>query len=176
MKALTVWQPWASLIVAGWKPYEFRRWDCTRAGVVGQRIAIHAGSRMPLYSEVFDILQRMNDGVSALLPDARPGLEALLPLLERWENRGRRPRKHLRSQNIAYDRDEDEIRSKVMLGCVLGTAIVGKPQKAVELFDQPANDSYRMDEAIWAWPMLEVQPLDIPAPVSGAQGFWEWWQ
>lgn len=27
MKALTVWQPWASLIIMGAKPYEFRKWD-----------------------------------------------------------------------------------------------------------------------------------------------------
>jgi len=26
MKALTIWQPWASLIMAGYKPYEFRGW------------------------------------------------------------------------------------------------------------------------------------------------------
>jgi hypothetical protein len=26
MKALTIYQPWASLVMIGAKPYEFRRW------------------------------------------------------------------------------------------------------------------------------------------------------
>lgn len=44
MRALTVWQPWASLIAVGAKPYEFRSWPAP-AWIVGQRIAIHAGVR-----------------------------------------------------------------------------------------------------------------------------------
>jgi hypothetical protein len=37
MKALTIWQPWASLIMAGCKPYEFRRWAAPQR-LVGQRL------------------------------------------------------------------------------------------------------------------------------------------
>ena len=44
MKALTIWQPWASLIIAGAKPYEFRGWRAPRA-LIGQRIVIHAAAR-----------------------------------------------------------------------------------------------------------------------------------
>ncbi len=43
MKALTVWQPWASLIADGLKPVENRDWR--REFLIGQRIAIHAGKR-----------------------------------------------------------------------------------------------------------------------------------
>jgi hypothetical protein len=53
MRALTIWQPWASLIVGAppsydehetppQKPIENRPW-CPRRGLVGQRVAIHAG-------------------------------------------------------------------------------------------------------------------------------------
>lgn len=43
MKALTIWQPYAGLIVAGVKPVENRTWapPCKP----GTRIAIHAGSK-----------------------------------------------------------------------------------------------------------------------------------
>ena len=45
MKALSIWQPWASLLAAGVKSYETRRWsppaDCYRT-----RIALHAGQSM----------------------------------------------------------------------------------------------------------------------------------
>ncbi len=42
MKAITVHQPWASLIAAGRKRYETRSWAPPDA-LRGQRIAIHAG-------------------------------------------------------------------------------------------------------------------------------------
>ena len=43
MRALTVKQPWASLIAAGAKKIENRSWR-PPASLVGQRIAIHAGA------------------------------------------------------------------------------------------------------------------------------------
>lgn len=42
MKALSIWQPYASLIAVGAKTIETRHWP-PHSGVVGQRIAIHAG-------------------------------------------------------------------------------------------------------------------------------------
>lgn len=44
MKAITIWQPWASLIMSGRKAIETRTHDRFK-GLVGQRIAIHAGRR-----------------------------------------------------------------------------------------------------------------------------------
>ena len=48
MKALTLWQPWASLVIAGAKPYEFRSWSPPR-WLIGQRIVIHAAARRLAY-------------------------------------------------------------------------------------------------------------------------------
>lgn len=45
MKCLSLWQPWASLIACGAKPYETRDWAPPRQ-LIGQRIAIHA-AKMP---------------------------------------------------------------------------------------------------------------------------------
>ena len=47
MKGLTVYQPWASLIAAGAKPYEFRGWRAPK-WIIGERIAIHAGRTIAL--------------------------------------------------------------------------------------------------------------------------------
>ncbi len=41
MKAITIWQPWASLLVSGQKIYETRSWATTYRGP----IAIHAAKR-----------------------------------------------------------------------------------------------------------------------------------
>ena len=55
MKALTIWQPWASLIIAGVKPYEFRGWY-PPASIIGRRIAIHAGARPVRKAEIAELI------------------------------------------------------------------------------------------------------------------------
>ena len=42
MKALSLWQPWASLIAAGVKRFETRHWETRHRGP----IAIHAAKRL----------------------------------------------------------------------------------------------------------------------------------
>jgi hypothetical protein len=54
LPALTIWQPWATLIIAGLKPYEFRGYPAPRF-VRGHRIAIHAGARPIRASEITDL-------------------------------------------------------------------------------------------------------------------------
>ena len=61
MMALTVWQPWATLIALGHKPYEFRRWTPSRS-LIGQRIAIHAGARAVRRSEVVELMHQLIAG------------------------------------------------------------------------------------------------------------------
>jgi len=45
VKALSLWQPWASLIACGVKAHETRHWPAPRS-LISQRIAIHAAKRM----------------------------------------------------------------------------------------------------------------------------------
>lgn len=44
MKAISLWQPWASLIIWGEKEYETRSWPAPRS-LIGQDIVIHAAKR-----------------------------------------------------------------------------------------------------------------------------------
>lgn len=44
MKAISLWQPWASLVALGAKQIETRHWQAP-AAITGQRIAIHAAKR-----------------------------------------------------------------------------------------------------------------------------------
>src|SRR5262245_24204625 len=81
MKALTIWQPWASLIMIGAKPYEFRgRSYLEYSGHPnpGDRIVIHAGVRPVKPREIEDLLERLGQRSDAtgLKPElARPLLE-----------------------------------------------------------------------------------------------------
>ena len=51
MYALTLWQPWATLIAEGVKVFETRSWKPPKA-LIGQRIAIHAAKKKPTRAEI----------------------------------------------------------------------------------------------------------------------------
>jgi hypothetical protein len=146
MLALTIWQPWASLIMIQAKPFEFRRWAAPKR-LVGQRIVIHAGVKPVKRSEVAELILRLQDDPkgTGLIPDLA------LPLLERVHlNPGALP-----------------------LGTALGTAVLGQPREASRLF-AGVIDSDRVDHHVWGWPLTDHQPFEPPIPARGAQGFWAW--
>lgn len=107
MKALTLWQPWASLMAEGVKSIETRSWRAPDA-LIGQRIAIHAAARdtdrdLSIPEECWDALGRCIGGAApphgaivatARLVDCVPMVEdcddfsdspALLEVLERLD-------------------------------------------------------------------------------------------
>jgi hypothetical protein len=137
MKAFTIWQPWCSLIVANAKRNEFRgasyldrRAYRNNAPVPGERIALQAGARKIVRSEVREILERMDAGESGL------NLEIARPIVMK-----------------ALDTPE-----VFPLGVVLGTAIILKPVTVTELFGGTI-DSDRLDHSMWAWPFTAIEPL-----------------
>lgn len=151
MKALTIWQPWASLIMSGAKPYEFRGWAAPRL-IRGQRIAIHAGARPPRRSEIADLIMRLR-GPDAWSTALKPDIAA--PLLERWH------------ANPAF----------LPVASILGTAILGDPVWAWEIVDEfsgTLNDSDRAEHCNFAWPLTAIIPFEPIVPARGAQGFWDW--
>jgi hypothetical protein len=150
MKSLTIYQPWASLVIIGAKPYEFRRWDYrTRVPTLeGQRIVIHASARPIRPVEVEDIIRRMNDRLSSL----RSAIA--MPLLKRLQ--------------AAH-----KARGVLELSAGLGTAILGTPKLVSALFSSPA-DSDRIDHHMYAWPLTAIEAFNAPIPCRGMQGFWTW--
>lgn len=153
MRALTLWQPWATLIVAGVKPYEFRRWPAP-SWVWGQRIAIHASARKVKRSEIDDLVAaiRLEGGWGTAL-DPIPALDLLLRIQERPE--------------------------LLPTSAVLGTAVIGRPVPAAEAAaaaygESFQGDSDRIDHHVFGWPMTEIRCFAPPIEAKGAQGFW-WW-
>lgn len=152
MKALTIWQPWASLIIVGAKPYEFRKHRAPRT-IIGQRIVIHAGKLSVDREEVQDMLDMFE-----LFPDDARELclhrHLAIPVLEAF------------------------LRGELPMGAGIGTAIVGEPRLGTDIaadFGVPrANDSDRDDQANWGWPMLHPDAWETPVPMRGMQGIWPW--
>lgn len=148
MKALTIWQPWATLIIAGAKPYEFRGYPLPKY-LRGQRSVIHAGVRPIKIAEVRALLWQIlgSDRGSGLIPEkARPILESVL---------------HGRA---------------LPLGCGLGTVQWGEPQRATDLYPDsdradhhkwgwPVSDikpfepfvPCRGAQGFWTWPERVVE-------------------
>lgn len=75
MKAITIWQPWASLIMAGAKPFEWRNWPAPRWSL--GRIVIHAGTRPMRIAEINELFEDIDAAQTSLVA----GLA--LPILER---------------------------------------------------------------------------------------------
>lgn len=158
MKALTIWQPWASLIMAGAKPFEFRGWRAPRS-MIGQRIVIHSAKRKIDKSEALDLYKILQfrdscDTIGAAASETCLIAEKALPVLALALTVG------------------------LPISCGLGTAIIGEPRNGLEIAEEfgvpRANDSDRDQHANWGWPMLDIEPWPESVPMRGAQGFWNW--
>jgi hypothetical protein len=149
MKALTIWQPWASLVMIRAKRLEFRKWDYRKREpkLEGQRIVIHAGSRPIRVQEVLDLKTELLEDRSSLIR------ELALPLLDRLL-------------------EADRCQGVIELSAGLGTVVIGRPRRVDALFKAP--DSDRIDHHMFAWPVSDPRPFPEPRPMSGLQGFWNW--
>jgi hypothetical protein len=106
LPCITIWQPWASLIILGIKQYEFRSWRAPRA-FIGQRIGIHAASRMPTLKSLREIVED---------PAETCGPRCDAETARRFAQMGLRQA------------------ACMPLGALLGTVELGKPVRASELY------------------------------------------
>jgi len=154
--AITIWQPWATLIAEGFKPYEFRSWAPAKS-MWHERIAIHAGARPVRKDEVRDLLLRLQC---------------------RWPN-------ERASTGLIRHEDAVRLLTQVLLAprslplsSILCTARLGKPMRNAELAEAmglpEVNDSDRAEHTNWGWPLTEIERLYPPQPARGAQGWWTW--
>lgn len=148
LPAITVWQPWASLIAIGAKPYEFRGWVPPKT-YIGQRIAIHAGARKPKIDEIADLILRLK------------GKEA-------WTTA-------LKSDALAWLEKMHTNPVRLVRSAIVCTAILDAPKSALHIvkeFGGHINDSDRDEHCNFAWPLTHIELVLPPQPVRGAQGFW----
>jgi hypothetical protein len=153
MKALTLWQPWATLVIEGVKPFEFRRWPAPN-WIWDHRIGIHAGARPVRRKEIDQLIADLvlEEGWGTAL-----AVEPALAIL-------RKVRADLES---------------IPLSSMLGTAVIGKPVPAAEAVvaaygENFKGDSDRIDHQVFGWPIRDIKRFEVPVPAKGLQGFWEW--
>ena len=201
MKALTLWQPWASLIAVGAKTIETRSWSTKYRGP----LAIHAAKRRPdtemgEEGPVGEIWQETSgDQYDNCLVqwaqtdavDYHPGTAP--PADERWW----------------FSMAPDFVTTRMPLGAVVATcelvdvvpidgmneaghdhfvcpSIYGdltlyrfghggsQPSTLEEDITDQLPYGYFSEPGRFAWLLDMIRPLDVPVLAKGRQGFWNW--
>ena len=148
MKALTLHQPWASLIAHGVKTIETRSW-APPARVIGERIAIHAGKRV-----VRGTLSRGTREEIAQLYGPK------------WWER-------IPTGAVVCTAVLSDVRRVVGRrgGVAQLSPSLGKDWRGSQVEVDPHGD---FDMGRWLWILRDIETLDPPAPALGHQGLWDW--
>lgn len=142
MKALTLHAPWAWAVCFLAKDVENRTWK-PPAGMVGQRIAIHAGSpaqwRFRKWWDVYNTLKRLQPKASI------------------W-----------RSYEQVFKCTDEEYEAKRDRFCsaIVATAVISDVRKP-----QDTDDGWHL-AGQYGWVLTDVQVLPVPVKCKGALGLW----
>lgn len=164
MKAITIWQPWASLIACGAKKYETRGWATNYRGP----IAIHAGKKDAadlMSSEQIDAAMRSFAGTRYEAPHTRAngGSDYVYPygcviataeLVGCW--------KTYRLENGNYG-----VRKQIPLMHGRHGYDTIEMSELEELFGDFTAGRF-------AWELTNVKMLPEAVPAKGRQGLWNW--
>lgn len=182
MKAISLWQPWASLIACGAKPYETRSWAPPR-DLIGQPIAIHAA-------------KKVDRGATDFATDLCYGQHA--------SEYGEHIPQGFQlgdSLHMSWDECPDDLlavfgETTMPVGCVVAIAkleaafqlgerttnLLGNPAAKVvraiggrsyDGFAIPLDDFGDYSPGRWAWLLKDANPVNPPTPAVGRQGFFD---
>ena len=151
MYAITLHQPWASLIALGIKTVETRSWPAP-ALLVGQTIAIHAGKRVvrqPGENIEQELRAHLGEDWHGDIPAGRVVATAILVGMARVA--------HINplTGHAVHDLSTET-------GCAVG---LGRTR---------ADTWGDFSPGRWLWFLAEVKPLPESVPAVGHQSFWLW--
>jgi len=152
MKAITLHQPWLALILEGVKRFETRSWRDQTQLLIGQTIALHAGSK---YRSPHELPAAAAEAISKQLDVGRD-----------WEKLPRSAvlatARLIAVHEVLATGYSGNVRSLVTTG---GQAILLAP-------DEEHFGDYRPGRFLFE--LAEVRPLRRPTPARGYQKFWTW--
>ncbi len=148
MKAITIHQPWATLIALGEKKFETRGWATKYRG----QLAIHAAKKVDkeiCQQEPFRSVLAKHGYSADNLPTGCVVAIAQITGCYRIYNTIDNGVHIVRCPNYQYDFDK------------------------VEFIRKPESDFGYYDDGRFAWEMSDVKQID-PVPAKGQQGLWNW--
>lgn len=148
MKAITLWQPWASLLACGAKKFETRSWATSYRGP----IAIHAAKRKPssIWEAVEDIVDRVCLALGIIDLDDLP-LGDIIATAELVDC-------HIIRSYI------DETAEACF-------------QRGTDDYELITGDEFLFGDwtpGRYAWEFKNMKILSEPIPAKGKQRIWEW--
>ncbi|MBA9859260.1 ASCH domain-containing protein [Ralstonia insidiosa] len=144
MKAISIWQPHASLLMLGLKPYETRGWPIPRS-ILGTRVAIHAAKAD---GDLREIAGYVLDHQAGLGEDERMAAYVRAVSSAGFSTLAEMPR-----------------------GCILGSVVLSEcvPAQSAENH----NNFGDFSPGRFAWRASEPVLLPTPVPFRGMQGFFD---
>ena len=153
MKAITLHQPWATLLACGAKRVETRTWAPPKA-LHGERIAIHAG-RKRIHKADLHLLK----GVAERIPWYKPEVGIMLQIPEGAVVATARL---VTAFRVAEGDDQFVACGRQCEPC-LGALHVARVD---------AYGDFSLGR--WLWVLDQVEEVDPPVAAKGKQGLWEW--
>lgn len=176
MRALTLWQPWASLVASGAKMIETRSWAAPR-GLWGQRIAIHAAKRPITLDDIWQWPPALRSAVAALVrpvhyPLPHPPRTRDIALREACESL---PYGALvASTRLVFCGQVRNVGGKQMMWVPAHTdGETHHADTALALPAQPETDYGDYSEGRWCHYYEDTRELGDPIPCRGRQQFWD---
>ena len=151
MYAITLHQPWASLITLGLKTVETRSWPAPER-LLGQVIAVHAGKRMvrrPGEGIERELRDRVGEDWSRTIPTGAVLAIATLAGIARVEY------VDPTSGHAVHE-------AVTEMGCAAGRG------------QTPMDPWGDFRSGRWLWFLADVEALPEPIPAVGHQSFWRW--
>lgn len=158
MKAITLWQPYASLVAIGAKPHETRSWATSYRG----QIAIHAGMKPAheldgMTSEAiciafgwpYDPYGEEMSTAARIKALPHGAVVATATLTECWQVVRHTPTAVILRQSNGVGEDKISIDAPYLM-----------------------FGDYRVGRYIWA--LTDIRELPVPVPAKGKQGLWNW--
>jgi hypothetical protein len=162
MKALTIIQPWASLIAIGAKRFETRSWKTNYRG----QLAIHAGKKKPS-----DVLNGVDVDVIFSMGRAfgiEPHIRKIIQFLDTLPRGAMVATGNLARCDAMWDGQEVGL---------LGAVCINRENQYWSPNWQTITDEFLFGDwrpGRFAWEMEKVKQLTVPVPAKGMQGIWNW--
>lgn len=186
MKAISLWQPWASLIACGAKIYETRDWAPPR-NLIGQPIAIHAAKKVDKGAAEF--AEEIVYGQFATSEAYRANIALVdgFPLSDKLAATTRAPDSMcavfghavlpvgcvvcIARLRCAYQVGEAATTHEGIAAATVVRRLISDPR--YERTTVALDDFGDYSPGRWAWLLTDVKPLVPPIAMKGAQGFFE---
>ena len=162
MKALTIWQPWASLIAAGEKIYETRSWTTKYRGPIAIHASIKDPAKLPIWTPELEKYTADNEKIGPAIFLPTGCVIAIGELVNVWYI------VHHPGLNIDKARRID-----------VGAESMSTDKHAPDFGDYfiPTEKEVALGDwtpGRYAWEIRNVKILEIAPDVKGRQGLWEW--